>query len=151
MLTCLHTAVHSKRSEIKRFKFNLMIPVNNPLFCALLLVFVWPHIWRHGTPRQKEVYTHLFASVGPMVMSDLEDKLDPVVYAEIKPSWDDLQRHARIAYKMEPENKFDMDWVQDIPGFCGDPDEYKGARYGRDGDLLPSPLLYSSRRTFILL
>lgn len=147
----MYTAVHSTRREIKRFKFNLMIPVRNPLFCALLLVFVWPHVWRRGTPRQKEVYTYLFASVGPVVMHDLKDKLDPTLYAKIKPSWDDLQRHARIADEMRLTPNVDVDWVQNILGFRGDPDEYKGVYYLSNGRPLTLSPPYSTNRAIILL
>ncbi|KIY65371.1 hypothetical protein CYLTODRAFT_424418 [Cylindrobasidium torrendii FP15055 ss-10] len=53
-------SIHSTQTEIQRFNYNLMIPVKNPLFRALLLVFVWPHVWRCGTPRQGGLHT--FAS-----------------------------------------------------------------------------------------
>ncbi|KIY61673.1 hypothetical protein CYLTODRAFT_209847 [Cylindrobasidium torrendii FP15055 ss-10] len=141
--SAIRTAVHSTQTEIKKLNYNLMIPVKNPLFCALLLVFVWPHIWRWGTSRHKEVYARLFASVGPVVMHDLTDRLDATLYAQIKPSWDDLQRHARLTYVMKSISKPDVDWIEEIPGFCGDPDEYKGVFYTPSGSPMTFPPPFS--------
>ncbi|KIY61674.1 hypothetical protein CYLTODRAFT_427419 [Cylindrobasidium torrendii FP15055 ss-10] len=144
-------SVHSTQIEIKRFGFNLMVPVNNPLFCALLLVFVWPHIWRYGTPRQKEIYANLFEDVGSVVMRDLTDKLDPMLYSKIKPSWDDLQRHALIADDMNTKGTLDVDWIEDIPGFRGDPDEYKGVCYMPNGSPSAQFPPYSTDRSIVYL
>lgn len=151
ILTFMYTAVHSTRREIKGFKFNLMVPVKNPLFCAFLLVFVWPYIWRHGTPRQKEVYTYLFTRIGPVIMRDLADKLDPAIYVKIKPSWDDLQRHSRIVEIMNSTGESHVDWVQESLGFRNGPDEYNGDRYRSDGSLMPFYMPYSSDRTIVFL
>ncbi|KIY65372.1 hypothetical protein CYLTODRAFT_492392 [Cylindrobasidium torrendii FP15055 ss-10] len=143
-------SLHSTRSEIKTLNYNLMIPVKNPLFCTLLLVFVWPYVWKCGTPRQKEVYAKLFASVGPVVMYDLADKLDSTFYAQIKPSWDDLLRHSRFVSLMSPSEP-NVDRVDDIPGFPCDPDEYDGVNYLPDGRPLPMPPPYPINNNIVYL
>ncbi|KIY61675.1 hypothetical protein CYLTODRAFT_447608 [Cylindrobasidium torrendii FP15055 ss-10] len=144
-------SVHSTREEIKSLHYNLMIPITNPLFCALLLVFVWPHIWECGTPRQKEVYTELLASVGPIVMCDLTDKLDSVLYAKIKPSWDDLQRHFGLVHAMSSASKVNVDWVQGISDFHDDPNKYTGVRYMPNGSPCIWPRPYSPNKAIVLL
>ncbi|KIY68254.1 hypothetical protein CYLTODRAFT_443453 [Cylindrobasidium torrendii FP15055 ss-10] len=149
--TCVGGPVLVKENRGLRFagvfgRNRVVVPLTNPLFTALLLVYVWPHVWRHGTQELREAYRfEIFSHAGPTVMEDLRDKLDRTLWKEIEPSWKWLWTKGHVLdYRAKGYKLQDSEYVCALPSFDGNPLSYDGSRFRKDGSLV-TPILMEDR------